>query len=81
MADTLLDLITLELAIYWGLNGKTRSGEVRKEHGYHVPMGAIKLFTKYKLTADHTSSASLEAQRLLYADSSFNGLVRLYQHL
>jgi hypothetical protein len=79
MSDTLGDLVTIEIALYWGLNGKTRVGAPRGDHIYHVPMGAVNLFIDYTFPVDPNNQRCPMGIRKGLVEDTSTEFVKMYK--
>jgi hypothetical protein len=72
MEDSLGELMTAELSIYWALDGKDRRSPKRKDYTYNIPVAAAVVFL-----ADTLPHGPPLDTRLHYIDDCASGLVTL----
>jgi hypothetical protein len=74
MDESLGDLMTAELAIYWDIGMNNRKSPKRKDYVYNIPVAAAALFV-----AGVIPNAPRQELRLQYIDNIATGLTQLYK--
>jgi hypothetical protein len=72
MQESLGDLMTMELAVYWALDDKRRESTPRKQHLSNLHVAAVALFIRAGQTPQERIT------RTEYVDDAGDGLTRIY---
>jgi hypothetical protein len=76
--DTLHELMTLELAVYWSLGIAPRTGPPQTDENYRVPRGAASVFLMHVFPGDADGTIITLRDRRAYVDEYSHKLITLH---